>query len=43
MIAAFGVQQGAAFSQLLTNVVTALVARGVVSLDVVPQDGARIR
>ncbi len=43
VIGAFRVQQGAAFSQLLTDVVTALVDKGVVSLDVVAQDGTRIR
>jgi transposase len=43
VIAAFRVQQGAAFSQLLTDVITALVDKGAISLDVVAQDGTRVR
>ena len=43
VIAAFRVQQGEAFSKLLTDVVTALIDKGALSIDVVAQDGTRIR
>jgi transposase len=43
VIASFRVQQGAALSKLLTSVITALVDKGALTLDVVAQDGTRIR
>lgn len=43
VIGAFRVQQGAAFSKLLTDVLTALVDKGALSLDVLAMDGTRVR
>ena len=43
VIARFRVEQGKAFSKLLSDVIAILMHKGVVSLDVVAQDGTRVR
>jgi transposase len=42
-LSAFRVEHGAALDELMTNILASLMHKGVLSLDVVAQDGVRIR